>query len=113
MIMCTRIRRLFTVLWTICMAVAICGCSIFVSTPPTAKYRIQGLDNKFYEYVITLDEPVNETNVGFRISNNYTLQLDFEWLWDSATDSRIAYNYLADEDMAPPLVPWVVCNYRF
>ena len=111
--MCKRIRQLFTVLWTICMAVAVCGCSILVSSPPTAKFRIQGLDNKLYEYVITLDQPVDETNVGIRISKNYTLQLDFEWLWDSMADNQVEYNHLADEDMAPPLVPWIVCNYRF
>ena len=95
------------------MATALCGCSVFVSTPPTATIRIQGLDNKLYEYVITLDEPVDETSVGFQISKNYTLQLDFEWLWDSGMDSRIESNRVADEDMLPPLVPWIVCNYRF
>lgn len=113
MVMCTRIRQLFTVLLAICMVAAICGCSIFVSAPSTAKIRIQGLDNKLYEYVITLDEPADETKVGFQISKNYTLQLDFEWLWDYSTGSQIEYNYLADEDMLPPLVPWIVCNYRF
>ena len=113
MIMCKRIKQLCTVLWTICMVVATCGCSVLVSSPPTAKFRIQGLDNKLYEYVITLDEPADETNVEIRISKNYTLQLDFEWLWDSMVDNQIEYNYLADEDTVPPLVPWVVCNYRF
>jgi hypothetical protein len=113
MIMCTRIKQLLTILSTICIMVAICGCSIFVSAPPTARIRIQGLDNKLYEYIIALDKPVDETNVGFRISKNYTLQLDFEWLWDSGTDSRIGNNLLAEEDTISPLVPWIVCNYRF
>jgi hypothetical protein len=111
--MCTRVRQLLTVFWTICMLAATCGCSIFVSTPPTAKIRIQGLDNELYEYVVTLDRPLDETNIGFKISKNYTLQLDFEWLWDSATDSRIDNNLMADEDTLPLLVPWIVCNYRF
>jgi hypothetical protein len=111
--MCTRIKHLFTILWTICTVVATCGCSVLVSSPPTAKFRIQGLDNKIYEYVITLDKPVGETNVEIRISKNNTLQLDFEWLWDSMADTEIDYNHLAGEDMAPPLVPWMVCNYRF
>jgi hypothetical protein len=113
MIMCTRIRLLFTVLWAICMVAEFCGCSIFVSTPPTANYRIQGLDDKLYEYVIALDEPTDETNVEFKISRNYTLQLDFEWLWDAGTGSEMDYDHLTDEDMLLPLVPWVVCNYRF
>lgn len=113
MIMCTRVRQLFTVLCAICMVVSTCGCSVFVSTPPTAKFRIQGLDNKLNEYVITLDEPVDATNVGLRISKNYTLQLDFEWLWNPNSESQIEYNYLPNEDTLPPLVPWVVCNYRF
>lgn len=95
------------------MVVTTCGCSVFVSTPPTAKFRIQGLDNKLNEYVITLDEPVDATNVGFRISKNYTLQLDFEWLWNPNSESQIEYNYLPNEDTLPPLDPWVVCNYRF
>jgi hypothetical protein len=113
MIMCTHVRQLFTVLWAIFTAAAICGCSILVSTPRTAKFHIQGLNDKLYEYVITLDEPVDEANVGFRISKNYTLQLDFEWLWYTDTDSRIEYYRLTSEDELPPLVPWIVCNYRF
>jgi hypothetical protein len=109
----TRTKGLLTVLAVIGIAVAVCGCSIFVSTPRTAKIRIQGLDNKLYEYVIALDEPVDETNVGFRISKNYTLQLDFEWLWDSGTDCRMINNSQVDDDTNSPLVPWVVCKYRF
>jgi type 1 fimbria pilin len=111
--MCTRITQLLAAISTICIVVATCGCSIFVSAPPTAKIRIQGLDNKLYEYIIALDEPADETNVGFRISKKYTLKLDFEWLWDSATGSQIGNNQLADEDTIPLLVPWIVCNYRF
>ena len=111
--MCTRSRRLFTVLWATCIMLAISGCSVLVSTPPTAKIRIQGLDNELYECVITLDKPFDEANVGFPISKNYTLQLDFEWLWDSGSDSRIVNNLMADEDMLPLLVPWIVCSYRF
>jgi hypothetical protein len=111
--MCTHVRQLFTVLLAISMTVVFSGCSIFVSTPRTAKFHIQGLNDKLYEYVITLDEPIDETNLEFRISKNYTLQLDFEWLWYSGTDSRVEDHHLTDEDTLPPLVPWIVCNYRF
>ena len=110
--MYTHVKHFLTVLWMVYMVVSTCACSVLISTPPTAKFRIQGLDNKFNEYVIILDEPVNKTDVGFRISKNYTLQLDFEWLWDSATGSQTEYDS-TDEDLVPPLVPWIVCNYRF
>jgi hypothetical protein len=108
-----RIKQTITLLSAIGMLLVTCGCSIFVSTPRTAKICIQGLDNKLNEYVITLDEPVDETNVGFRISKNYTLQLDFEWLWDSGTDNRIMNNSQCGDEIESPLVPWFVCKYRF
>ena len=95
------------------IVVMICGCSIFVSTPRTAKIYIHGSDNNLNEYIIALEEPVDETNVGIRISKNYTLQLDFEWLWDSGTDSRLITNFQDNDDAASPLVPWIVCKYRF
>jgi hypothetical protein len=113
MMMCTGIKQLFTGLSAICIAATIFGCSIFVSTPPTARIRIQGLDNKLYEHVIALDAPVEETNVEIRISEHNSLQLDFEWLWNSDAASQINDSHTGDEDSAPPLIPWVMCNYRF
>ena len=108
-----RIRHMIANILLTGMVVMICGCSIFVSTPHTAKIYIHGSDNNLNEYIIALEEPVDETNVGIRISKNYTLQLDFEWLWDSGTDSRLITNFQDNDDAASPLVPWIVCKYRF
>lgn len=88
------------------------GCSIFISTPRTAKIHIQGADNHHYDYVIPLDTPCNETNLDIKITKNYAVQLDFDWLWDATID--MAPERLTDsEDMIPPLVPWMLCKYRF
>ena len=104
-----QLLALFTV---ICLMVTISGCSVFISTPRTARIRIQGLDNKHFEYIIALDEPVTETNLDIRISKNYTLQLDFDWLWESESESLIDYSP-ADKEIIPRLTPWMSCKYRF
>ena len=105
-------NQLLTVLSAICLMVSISGCSIFISTPRTAKINIQGLDNKFFEYIIPLDEPTAETNLDIRISKRYALQLDFDWLWESDSESYLDYNP-ADKETIPPLAPWMLCKYRF
>jgi hypothetical protein len=109
----TRIQHMVTNLLVTGMLVTTCGCSIFVSTPHTAKICIHALDNTLNESVVALDQPVDETNMGIRISKNYTLQLDFEWLWDSGTDSRVTDSFQDNDDATPPLIPWIVCKYRF
>lgn len=105
-------NQLLSVLSVICLMVSISGCSIFISTPRTARIHIQGLDNKRLEYIIALDEPVAETNLDIRISKHYTLQLDFDWLWESDSESFLDYNP-ADNETIPPLAPWMLCKYRF
>ena len=105
-------KKFLTVLSVICLVVSISGCSIFISTPRTAKIRIQGLDNKYHDAIIALDEPATETSLDIRLSKQYTLQLDFDWLWDPNQESRIN-NLATDEDMIPPLAPWMLCKYRF
>jgi hypothetical protein len=110
--MSNRTKHLITVLSVISLMVTVSGCSIFISTPRTAKIHIQGLDNRHYDYIIALDEPSAEANLDISISKHYAVQLDFDWLWGSASDSRIDYNSL-DEDIIPPLIPWMLCKYRF
>lgn len=94
---------------------AVNACSVFISTPRTAKIHIQGLDNKYYEYVVALDEPITKTNMDIRISKNYAVQLDFEWLWDASDDIMFGQKSTSDTDTdtVSPLTPWMLCKYRF
>jgi hypothetical protein len=111
--MSNRTKQFITVMSAIILLASISGCSIFISTPRTAKIHIQGLDNQHYDYTIALDEPSAEANLDIRISKRYAVQLDFDWLWDSAGDSRTSLYNSVDEDMIPLLVPWMMCKYRF
>lgn len=105
-------KQILTALSAISLVAAISGCSIFISKPRVAKINIQGLDNKHYEYIVTLDEPVADTNLDIQISKHYTVQIDFEWLWNSGADNLSGFG-ATNEDMIPPLVPWMLCKYRF
>ena len=110
--MIQRTNHFLTVLSAICLMVSISGCSIFISTPRTAKIHIQGLDNQHYDYIIPIDEPATEANLDIRISKRYAVQLDFDWLWDSDRENRTDYA-TTEEDTIPQLVPWMLCKYRF
>jgi len=111
--MSNRTKQFITVLSVISMLISVSGCSIFISTPRTARIHIQGLDNQHYDYVIALDEPLAEANLDITISKRYAVQLDFDWLWGTASYTRLDYNNSVDEDKIPPLVPWMLCKYRF
>ncbi len=110
--MSKKIKRYVSLLASISLLAVVCSCSVFISTPRTAKVCIQGLDDNYYEYAVALDAPVGETNLDIRISKHYAIQLDFEWLWESDTRSQLSHE-MVDEDMPPPLVPWMLCKYRF
>jgi hypothetical protein len=109
-------RRLSFTLSTLLMAIIatllVSGCSIFISTPRTATIHIQGLDNKYHEYIVALDDPATETSLDIQISKKYAVQLDFEWLWDS-DDSPLLLDDNAIENTMPALTPWMLCKYRF
>lgn len=87
------------------------GCSVFVSTPKVASFHIQQLDDRFIEVFVSLDD-ATETNLDINLNNRYTLQLDFDWLWNMDQRSEI---YLeSDTDSEDPLLaPWMMCKYRF
>lgn len=91
------------------------GCSVFISTPKVARIQVQRLDDKLVEYVVNLENPT-QSNVGIRLNNDYSLQLDFEWLWRKDQPSDI-YTDIALEAQAEPedprLTPWMLCQYRF
>ncbi len=87
------------------------GCSVFIATPQVARYHIQQLDDQFVEVVINLDTPT-ETDLDIHINNRYTLQLEFEWLWnpeEEPDNGEIAEVTLEDTRMTP----WMLCKYRF
>lgn len=91
------------------------GCSVFISTPRVARIQMQRLDNKWVEYVVNLEDPT-QSNVGIRLNHDYSLQLDFEWLWhmDKRADIYTDTYLEADADFEDPrLTPWMLCKYRF
>jgi hypothetical protein len=90
----------------------LCNCSVFISTPHTAKISIQGLDNTYYEYIIALDDPVKEKSLDIHITKNYAIQLDFEWLWESDSKTQL-FDTSMEDDLPSPLTPWLLCKYRF
>ena len=111
--MSNRTKQFITVLSVIILLATVNGCSIFISTPRMAKIHIQGLDNQHHDYIISLDEPLAEANLDIRISKRYAVQLDFDWLWGSVSDTRMDYTNSVDEDKIPPLIPWMLCKYCF
>lgn len=108
-----RFKFVIIVLSIAIFTAPITGCSIFISTPRTAKIHIQGLNNQHYDYIVPLDDPDCESNLNIKISKRYALQLDFEWLWDATIDIASDRNLPTSENLIPPLVPWMVCQYRF
>lgn len=111
--MSNRTKQSITVLSVIILLATVNGCSIFISTPRMAKIHIQGLDNQHHDYIIAIDEPLAEANLDIRISKRYAVQLDFDWLWGSVSDTRMDYTNSVDEDKIPPLIPWMLCKYCF
>jgi hypothetical protein len=94
------------------LMLAATGCSVFISTPRVARIRIQDLDNQYIEYVVNIDNPA-EHDVGIPLTGHYTLQLDFEWLWnmmDKQPEVYVAPNPVSDDGQ---LTPWMLCKYRF
>lgn len=110
--MSNNIKKNLYLLALIGALINLCGCSVFISTPRTAKISIQGLDNQYYEYVVPLDDPVSDNNLDIPITKHYAIQFDFEWLWESGSDNQL-YQQAAEEDMIAPLSPWMLCKYRF
>lgn len=108
----SRYMTLSSLLLVIVAMLTTNACSIFISTPRTARIHIQGLDNKYYDCIIALDEPTAKTNMDIRISKNYAVQLDFEWLWDADSDAELRQED-PETDIIPPLTPWMLCKYRF
>lgn len=95
--------------------VTITGCSVFISTPKVAKIQIQQLDNKLVEYAVNLENPA-QSNLGIRLSNDYSLKLDFHWLWHMDERADIYSDVYVEGDLDsddPRLTPWMLCKYRF
>lgn len=101
---------LMSMLLTLLM-LAFSGCSVFISTPEVAHFKIQRPDNKFIEYAINLDDPC-ETNVDLHLSDRHTIQFDFKWIWGMDERSEI-YSEIELHPNTPLLTPWMMCNYSF
>ena len=87
------------------------GCSVFITNPQVARFHIQQPDDRFVEVVIHLDTPT-ETDLDIHLNNRYTLQLEFEWLWNHYEDSDI-YAEADPDSEETQLTPWMLCKYRF
>ena len=104
-------KKAHMMLATMLAATMVTGCSVFISTPQVARYHVQGLDDQFNEFVVPLDAPC-EGNMDIRITNNYTVQFDFEWLWNDSTDIN-GYTVSDETTDSPSLAPWMICKYKF
>jgi hypothetical protein len=109
--MISNINRAGMMVVLVVLTLAITGCSVFISTPRTARIRIHDLDNKWVEYVVNLEDP-SESNLGIHLGNKYSLQLDFDWLWNMDKRSEIYLEAETDLDESQ-LSPWMLCKYRF
>lgn len=105
------IKRLGMLVVLGALMLALAGCSVFISTPRVACIRIQNLDNKFIEHHVNLDGPI-EHDLGIPLTRKYTLQLDFEWLWNMDKPSEI-YVETGPDAETTQLNPWMLCKYRF
>jgi hypothetical protein len=97
------------------LILAITGCSVFISTPRVARIHVQRLDDKLVEYVINIENPT-QSNIGIRLNNDYSLKLDFEWLWHLEEPSDIYSDVYFEADLIseePRLTPWMLCKYQF
>ena len=63
------------------------------------------------EFVIPLDSQY-ETPMDIELSDRYTVQFDFEWLWNTDPESSEAAA-TNDATNEPSLAPWMICKYRF
>lgn len=105
------IRHKFLMWLVATLTLTATGCSVFISTPQVARYQIQQLDDSFVEVVVNLDMPI-QTDLDIRLNNQYTLQVELEWLWgtDETTGIYDETDVPTDE---PQLNPWMMCKYRF
>ena len=106
------IHRGCAMAFAIVLALSATGCSVFISTPRVARFHVQQLDDKFIEYVVNLDDPA-ETNIDIHLNKRYTLQLDFDWLWNMNDRSDIYIETQPESADDPRLDPWMLCKYRF
>jgi hypothetical protein len=90
---------------------AMTGCAYLVSSPRIARVQIKGPTNQSNEFVISLDDPL-QRDTDIHLSDRYALQLDLQWLWYSKEDLE-SITKEKPENLISPLVPWVICKYRF
>jgi hypothetical protein len=109
--MVSSINRVGMRVVLVALMLAATGCSVFISTPRVARIRIQDLDNQLIEYVVNLDGTTLPDS-GIPLTGKYTLQLDFEWLWnmDRQPDT---HRVTAPHCEETQLTPWMLCKYRF
>ncbi len=87
------------------------GCSVFISTPRVTHIQVQGLEDQLWEYTVTLDDSA-ESNLNIDLSDRYSLQFDFEWLWNTEEPTDLYFD-LSEEFGDSSMVPWMLCKYRF
>jgi hypothetical protein len=104
-------KRLLVLL--LCAALLwVSGCSVFVATPKTTRVKVTGLNNLIDEYIIVTNEP-DETELDIRLTDRYTLCLDFQWIWNDHISPAEMDSTLINDGLHPQLTPWITCKYRF
>ncbi len=88
------------------------GCSVLISTPPVARIQIHGSNNQLSEYIVVLEAEPSSSSFDIPITDNYALNLDFQWLFGEEFDLSTADDQ--NQSMQEPIVsPWMMCTYRF
>jgi hypothetical protein len=95
-----------------CTLILTTGCSVLISTPPVARIQIHGLNNQTNVYIVALDAAPTQSTIDIRITDRYAINLDFQWLLGSNSESEME---LTDDHLTqkPPIIPWMMCTYRF
>lgn len=94
------------------LSALITGCSVLVAPPRVAHVEVQSLNEQVQSYVIVVDKQPHE-DLGIKITDNYTIMLDFQWLWDRQKEPEDTNDQYLYYDTAPLPAPWLRCIYRF
>lgn len=89
------------------------GCALLDRPTRLAHIQIIGPGNHTKEFVISLDDVKNEESGGIKLTDNYAIKIDLQWLWYEFEDLRYNYRSIDPDDPSMSLTPWFICKYRF
>lgn len=89
------------------------GCALLDRPSRLAHIQIIGPGNHTKEFVIALDELESEETAGIKLTDNYAINIDLQWLWYEFEDLRFNHRANDPDDPSMSLTPWFICKYRF